>query len=147
MRPLGFLAVIGMLLGLVGCFRVDQLPAAVDGWAFFKMGGTFFVNPDALTLKEIHLDTGSLTGREVIVEGQVADVSSHGTYLVLKDETARMLVVLTEMEDAGPLLKSLQPKALRVMGTVETGKKGLPFVRARAVNQPGDASVGPAAKT
>lgn len=122
------------LVLLSGCFKTEEMPGRVDRWSFHRFGGTLFGNPDLLTLKEIHLDTGTLTGREVIVEGHVAEVSKHGTYLVLKDTTARLLVVLTDMEAASALLSDEKPKALRVLGTVESGKKGLPYLKARSVN-------------
>lgn len=128
------LALVLALFSLSGCYNPAQLPGLVDRWSFLRMGGTLFGHPEALTLKEIHLDTGTLTGREVIVEGEVTAVSEHGTYLVLKDDMARMLVVLTDMEAAAPLLTEAKPKILKVMGTVETGVKGLPYIRARSLN-------------
>lgn len=129
------------LLGLVflvpvttGCWRQESVPHLIDHKSFELVGGTLFTNPDLLTMKEIHLDNGTLTGREIIVEGKVAEVSPHGTYLVLVDDTARMLVVLTDMESGGPLVQLEKPKTLRVLGTVESGKKGLPQIRAHALN-------------
>jgi hypothetical protein len=118
-----------------GCrVKTQEVPSALDHWTFQHVGGTLFGNPDLLTMKEIHLDNGLLTGREIIIEGDVADVSANGTYLVLKDETARMLVVLTDVEYMQQELKDDAPKSLRILGTVESGKKGLPYLRARAVN-------------
>lgn len=127
-------ALLAVLLTAVGCWRRETVPHLVDHVSFHFIGGTLFTNPDLLTMKEIHLDNGTLTGREIIVEGRVAEVSPHGTYLVLVDDTARMMVVLTDMESGGPLLKSEKPKTLRVLGTVESGKKGLPQIRAHSLN-------------
>jgi hypothetical protein len=128
---MGLLAVLSIT---TGCWRQESVPHLIDHLSFHHIGGTLFTNPDLLTMKEIHLDNGTLTGREVIVEGKVAEVSPHGTYLVLVDDTARMMVVLTDMESGRPLLEAEKPKALRVLGTVESGKKGLPQIRAHSLN-------------
>lgn len=129
-----FLMIVCSLSLLSGCFKTEEVPGRVDRWSFNRFGGTLIGNPDLLTLKEIHLDTGTLTGREVIVEGQVSEVSKQGTYLVLKDTTARLLVVLTDVETASSELAEAKPKTLRVLGTVESGKKGMPFLKARSLN-------------
>jgi hypothetical protein len=130
------LAVALSVLALTGCYKTNQIPGMIDRWSFLRVGGTLFSSPESLTLKEIHLDTGTLTGRAVIIEGEVAETSQNGTFLVLKDDLARMLVVLTDMESARPLLDATKPKTLRILGTVETGKKGLPYVKAQSVNIP-----------
>lgn len=128
------IGLIPLLLLATGCWRQESVPHLVDHLSFHFIGGTLFTNPDLLTMKEIHLDNGTLTGREIIVEGRVAEVSPHGTYLVLVDDTARMMVVLTDMESGAPFLKEEKPKTLRVLGTVESGKKGLPQIRAHSLN-------------
>ena len=126
---------------LVGCFLLvgcsmerDELFKVVDRTAFRYLGTTPFGAHETLTLKEIHLDNGLLAGREVVVEGTVAARSAHRTYVVLNDETARMLVVLTDLEYAGPALGSEGVTAVRVLGTIESGKKGMPIVRATALS-------------
>jgi hypothetical protein len=101
---------------------------------FQNVGGTVFSTPGPLTMKEIHLDNGTLTGRQVIVRGQVVEISENYTYLVLSDKTARMLVVLTDVEDAKPWLQTEKPTLISIFGTVESGKKGLPYIMAKAFN-------------
>ena len=113
------LGLASLLAFATGCWRKESAPHLVDHLSFHFIGGTLFTNPDLLTMKEIHLDNGTLTGREIIVEGKVAEVSPHGTYLVLVDDTARMMVVLTDMESGAPFLKAEKPKTLRVLGTVD----------------------------
>lgn len=133
-KPMMLVALALLTASLNGCWQPEAVPHLVDHLSFRYIGGTLFTNPDLLTMKEIHLDNGTLTGREIIVEGKVAEVSPNGTYLVLVDDTARMLVVLTDLESVGPLLATEKPKTLRVLGTVESGKKGLPQIRAHSVN-------------
>jgi hypothetical protein len=141
-RAVSTLGCLALALAVSGCWKKDELPRVVDQMAFQHAGGTLFTNPDTLTLKEIHLDNGKLTGREVIVEGRLAEVGNHRTYLVLTDDAARMLVVLTGLDaDVEPLLKG-KDDHWRVLGTVESGKKGLPYIMARAVSlAPADAAV------
>jgi len=120
------------VLGLTGCVRPVDLPSWLDRLAFQRLGGTLFSSPDTLTMKEIHLDNGSLAGREIIVEGQVAEMSEYFTFIVLADDTARMLVVLTDLDQAANALHAEAPSVVRVLGVVESGKKGLPLIRARS---------------
>lgn len=122
-----------LLATLTGCWKLDEVPTFVDALAFEHLGGTLFANPDLLSLKEIHLDAGGLAGREIIIEGKVAEVSDHSTYLILTDDSARMLVVLTDLASAAPMLAA-HPTTMRILGTVESGKKGLPFVKAKSVS-------------
>jgi hypothetical protein len=120
-----------------GCARVQELPSLVDRWSFEHFGSTPFSNPETLTLKEIHLDNGNLAGREIVVEGKIVQVSDHSTYLVLSDDSARMLVVLTDLDQSGPLAQlsgGTKSRVMRVLGTVESGRKGLPFVKARSLS-------------
>lgn len=131
-RSISCVSIMIALLG--GCARPAELPSVVDRLMFHKAGGTVFSTPDPLTMKEIHLDNGTLTGRQVIIEGRVMEISENFTYLVLSDETARMLVVLTDIEDARPWLKDQKPTTVKILGTVENGKKGLPYIMARALN-------------
>ena len=69
-----------------------------------------------------------------MISGDVVEVSEHFTYMVIRDEQARMLVVLTGLESAGPTLRRMNPKSVRILGVVESGQKGLPYVIARSLN-------------
>lgn len=52
----------------------------------------------------------------------------------MRDTAGRMLVVLTQVVDAEKTLAEPSPKRLKVLGTVERGKKGLPYILAKAVS-------------
>lgn len=119
---------------LSGCWSGLTLPVMVDAWLFRQTGATLFSNPEALSLKEIHLDNGTLSGREVVVAGVIEDVSGFGTYLVMSDQSARLLVVLTEVEHV-PTFEASQHQGVQVLGTIESGKKGLPVVKAVAIRR------------
>ena len=118
----------------MGCGGIGNLGVMIDDCGFSYLGYTAFSDPDEVTLKEIHLDTGGMKGREVVVEGTLLDVGDFSTFAILGDESARMLVILTKVL----LTKDLagykgKPVSLRVLGTVSGGQMGLPFVDARAV--------------
>lgn len=131
MRTIGLLA---SLLLLCGCIKQEVVVAAADRLLFQHLGVTIFGNPGQLTMKEIHLDGAALRGKEVIIEGKVTEVSENFTYMVIADDQARMLVVLTGIESAGPSLRRDTPRGIRVLGVVESGQKGLPYVMARSLN-------------
>lgn len=119
---------------LAGCLRQDTFISNADRILFQHFGTTIFVNPSQLSMKEIHLDSAILRGKEVIISGDVIEVSEHFTYMVIGDEQARMLVVLTGLESAGPALRRNKPKTVKVLGVVENGQKGMPHVVARSLN-------------
>ena len=107
----------------------------VDELSFGKWGTTVFTDPQQVSLKEIHLDTGNLLGRMIVVEGNLIEIGKHHTHMVVSDTTARMLVVLTQMRSAEKKLGANPPKVLRILGVVERGKKGLPYISAIAINK------------
>ncbi len=123
-----------ILLLVSSCHKVDHLKKELDYQSFRFSGGTLFSEPTLVTTKEIHFDTGKLLGREVILEGKIDNVGKYDTHLVISDESGRMLVVLTHIEDASHILESQEQKQIRVLGTVERGKKGLPYILAKSVN-------------
>ena len=122
-----------LLIGLSAC-EGQKVLSDFDNTAFQTLGVTFFDRPQKATMKQIHLDRGMMVGQSVMVSGKVVDVGAYETFVVLNDETARMLVVLTEL-DSPRLLREVDIRGLevRILGTVDYGKKGLPFVLARSV--------------
>jgi len=122
-----------LLFGLGGCFDSESSISAIDRKLFAKIGGTLFGSPSQVTLKEVHLDSGRLAGRDVIVEGAILEFGKHETFLVLGDDSARLLVVLTDVPKRAKELVQLKSERIRILGVVEHGKKGLPLVTARSV--------------
>jgi hypothetical protein len=108
----------------------------LDRKSFEYIGGTVWMTPQQLTFKEIHLDVdGVIQGdRQVIIEGQVIEVGKHHTYIVLVDSEARLLVSTVGLLDVDlGYTAYLKDQKLRILGVVQNGKKGLPYVRAVAV--------------
>lgn len=120
------------LLALLCSSCIELSGYSIDSYLFSSFGWTLFSSPQQITLKEVHLDTGFLLGSEVVIEADVVDKSDELTFVVVKDSSARMLVVLTSL--ALDLDKIKDAKSVKVWGTVESGKKGLPYIGAKALN-------------
>ena len=116
-----------LLPTLFSCSRIDRMKTGLDYMSFRISGGTLFTEPTLVTTKEIHFDTGNLLGREVILEGKIASLGKYDTHLVVSDESGRMLVVLTHIDEASSLLQNKSSEHLRVLGTVERGKRVYPM--------------------
>ena len=132
-------SLLGILLSLSGCGVGGKLWRDVDSWVFGNYGVTIFVKPEQLTLRSVHLGAGEFNSGDIVIEGRITDVSTHGTYLVLFDDIGRLLIVLTEIETNLPLTASDRSGVISVLGSIESGKKGLPLLRARAIRLRPDA--------
>jgi len=130
MRPFIFVLIA---LNFSACSGKLSVTQRIDVASFRFMGTTLFNNPTKVSLKELHLDSGSLIGRSVIIHGEVVSVGDFYSHLTLTDESARMLVVLTDIPDARDHLQNDDGLNLAILGSVERGKKGLPYVLARAI--------------
>ena len=119
---------------LASCDGFDSWQENIDQFSFRSTGGTLFSEPNRVTTKELHFDTGILLGRVVILEGKIEEVGDFETYAVISDDSGRMLVVLTNIDDASEVVKGSNGQGLKVLGTVERGKKGLPFILAKSIN-------------
>ena len=118
---------------LSSCDKSNELRRNFDYLSFKMVGGTVFEKPNTVTTKELHFDTGRMIGREVVIEGKIIDLGKYDTYLVLSDGVGRMLIVLTHIEEAGDILTRSKNRQLKVLGTVERGKKGLPYILAKSI--------------
>ena len=105
----------------------------IDRLSFSWWGTTLISSPNEVTLKEIHLDNGKLLGRTIVIEGTIVSTGKHYSHIVLADDTARILTVLTSLTNAEEIMTSNTHEHMRVLGTVERGKKGLPFLLAKSL--------------
>lgn len=115
------------------CQKKEDMKQSLDYLSFRMTGSTVFNKPNLVTTKELHFDTGRMVGREVILNGTITELGKYDTYLVLSDGVGRMLVVLTHIEGAGDILNQSDDRELKVLGSVERGKKGLPYVLAKSI--------------
>lgn len=134
MSILRFVSLLLAFSSLIGCKVNPGAPWArtTDRLMFQWFGGTVIGSPQQLSMKAVHLDQGGLVGRDLVIEGRVLEYGKNETFMVVADESARMLVVLTNLPPSEKPFKDLIPRNVRVFGTVERGKRGLPYVLARS---------------
>jgi hypothetical protein len=116
---------------LASCSFVERVEESMDHGFFGIFGSTLISRVDLLTIKEIHFDTGVLYGRKIIVEGVIREVGNYGTFLIVEDSHGKILIALTQMSRSASELRGFEVgQAVRVLGTVENGKKGFPYLKA-----------------
>lgn len=130
-----FLAVLAGL-GLSSCNNIADKARSSDNAIFSSYGRTFFSQSKLTSLKEIHLSSLEMIGRTVVVQGKIKKISPHGTFLVLNDGSATLLVVTTLLTTSDWFRrrnKIADNTNLSVLGEIESGTKGLPYLTAQAV--------------
>jgi hypothetical protein len=117
----------------VSCQKIQDLKNDIDETSFAWTGGTVFGEPFQVTTKQLHFDTGDLFGKDVILEGDIMDRGESSTHLVMADQDGRILVVLTGVDDSYRILAEESVNHVKILGRLERGKKGLPYLLAKAV--------------
>ncbi len=121
-------------LSLSSCQSIDEVSRGVDAWSFSHTGGTVFSSPFQVTTKQLHFDTGELFGKDIVLEGDVEYFGESFTHLLMVDKEGKMLVVTTELMDTYQDFRNIKTARVRVLGRLERGKKGLPYLLARSVD-------------
>lgn len=122
------------LVLIVSCNRDGHFKKEMDYTIFAAFGSSVFDNYPATTIKEIHLDEGKRLGKEVVVKGEIIKIGKFNTHLVIKDQVGKILVILTQMDNIDDFLKQKSIRNIEVLGSIERGKKGLPYVLARSIH-------------
>ena len=127
---------LGILFLMISGCRDDSngIFNSLNSMIFKSFGFSLGTNALNLSIKELRL-SGNITESEVEIEGQVEEVSSNNTYFVISDQTARLLVVTTDLlpKVRDVVFEKGKGSSVKVIGKVEIGKKGLPFLKASAV--------------
>ena len=131
---IGMVAAVSLSL-CVACSAMEPLAGYFDRKTFEILGGTFLTEPQQVTIKEIHLDTSEIiSGKKIVIVGHVVEIGKFETYVVVTDGTARVLVSLTDLSDVAlghyDIKKNLR---FRILGSIESGKRGLPYIQATAL--------------
>ncbi len=127
------LALLVLTMGQIGCKKIQVIKDDLDELSFSWTGGTVFGDPFQVTTKQLHFDTGDLFGKDVILEGDIQVRGVASTHLVMSDQEGRILVVLTSVDDSYHFLDKAEVNHVKVLGRLERGKKGLPYLLAKAV--------------
>ena len=129
-----FFVVAFAALPLMACQSLDEVSNGLDAWSFAHTGGTVFASPFQVTTKQLHFDTGELFGKDIILEGDVDYFGASFTHLLVSDKEGKMLVVTTDLTDTYKDFAGVKTARVRVLGRLERGKKGLPYLLARSVD-------------
>ena len=124
-----------LLLVVLGCKDDSNgIFSSLNSLVFKSFGFSIGNNASSLSIKELRL-SGNIIESEVEIEGQVEEVSANNTYFVISDQTARLLVVTTDLlpKVRDVVFQSGKGSNVKVIGKVEIGKKGLPFLKASAI--------------
>lgn len=137
-RPMGkFTCLIAALLfGVMGCGGNSSLQQKANNFWFSFFGNTLGSNVREFALRELHLNVDSFLGKSIIVSGKLVEFGDHRTYAVIADSSSKLLVSLVKIGSGGEDVADLKMesgKEIRVLGTLEVGKRGLPIVVASAV--------------
>ncbi|MBC7533622.1 MAG: hypothetical protein H7318_18805 [Oligoflexus sp.] len=131
MKPI--IAIFSLFI-LSSCHSVQSLGTGLDTWSFAQTGGTIFGSPFQVTTKQLHFDTGELFGKDIVLEGNVEYFGVAFTHLLLADKEGKVLVVTTELPESYKEFGKDHNPRIRILGRLERGKKGLPYLLARAVD-------------
>lgn len=124
-----------MLFVFSGCKdESNSIFSSLNSLIFKSFGFSVGNNASSLSIKELRL-SGNIIESEVEIVGQVEEVSANNTYFVISDQTARLLVVTTELLPPvrDVVFQNGKGSNVKVIGKVEIGKKGLPFLKASAI--------------
>lgn len=113
--------------------RTRTVRESIDLWSFSLIGSMIFDSVPLEDLRGVHLAGAGLVNRDVLISGVVELSGAEGTYLVLSDASARMLVDTTRVTAARLSKISSRGKTVLVHGEVKTGEKGHVYLLANAV--------------
>lgn len=128
-----FLTLLLFVMGALSWKKVEIVRDYVDELSFSWFGGTLFGDPLQVTTKQLHFDTGELFGRDVILEGEIVERGEASTHFLMRDNEGRVLVVLTSNDFGYRLLEKSSIRQIRVLGRLERGKKGLPYLMGKVL--------------
>ena len=82
-------------------------------------------------LKEFHLEYHNLIGQRVVVLGYLKKLNSAGTFLILADNTAQILVATSSLASKIDLFSSfVENQKVLIWGQIQSGKRSLPLLMA-----------------
>jgi hypothetical protein len=126
------LILIASIVFIEGCGEKFNPTVFFDKVIFTQIADTIFEKPKIVGFKEIHLSNDFFTDKLVQVKGNVVEKGDLGTFIILGEGDDRLIVATTD------LVREFRQRiyighSISVLGTVETGKKGMPFLRAQSI--------------
>jgi hypothetical protein len=125
---------------VLGCSRSEggrarTVRESLDLWTFSTFGTMVFDSVPLEDLRGVHLAGAGLLNRDVLVAGTVDTMGAEGTYIVLTDASARMLVDTTRLSAAGFSRDGIRGRRLIIHGEVKSGDKGHIYLMANALRR------------
>lgn len=115
--------------------RARTIRESIDLWSFSTMGTFVFDSVPLEDLRGVHLAGAGLLNHDVLVSGVVDSMGAEGTYIVLTDSSARMLVDTTRLSAAGYNRNRIKGQRLIIHGEVKSGEKGHIYLMANALRR------------
>lgn len=113
--------------------RVRTIRESIDLWAFSSIGSMIFDSVPLEDMRGVHLAGSGLVNRDVMIAGSVVTTGAEGTYIVLTDQSARMLVDTTRVTASSGKRLATSGKKVVVHGEVKSGEKGHIYLMANAI--------------
>ncbi|MCX6125263.1 MAG: hypothetical protein NTV34_11040 [Proteobacteria bacterium] len=88
---------------------------------------------ESISLKSVHLEGPGLLNQTVTVSGEVRVIGQFGTFVVIEDESVRMLVDLTRLAIVLRARKFSQGGWVEVAGRVQAGENGRVYLVANSI--------------
>ena len=131
-----------MLVGLLAfsCSRSEggrtrTVRESLDLWTFSTFGTMVFDSVPLENFRGVHLAGAGLLNRDVLVSGVIDAMGAQGTYIVLTDDSARMLVDTTRLSASGFGKEGIRGKRFVIHGEVKSGEKGHIYLLANALRR------------
>jgi len=136
-RPALLLLVIS-LFSAMSCSRSDggrvrTIRESLDLWTFRNVGSMMFDSVPLEELRGVHLAGTGLLNHDVLVKGTVDSSGIEGTYMVVSDASARMLVDTTRISAENNKRPPRVGKSVYIHGEVKSGEKGHIYLFANAI--------------
>jgi hypothetical protein len=113
--------------------RTRTIRESIDLWTFSNTGMMLFDSIPLEEMRGVHLAGTGLINRDVLVKGRVELSGVGGTYLVVSDNSARMLVDLTRISADSDRSPPRSGKSVYVHGEVKSSEKGHVYLVANAI--------------
>lgn len=115
---------IWLFFALNACTEIRAL-------VFEKTGIPLQFGVSSASLKELHLSRLIAPDRNLLVKGDVVEAGEGGTFIVIEDGQAKIMVDVTAVDPG--ILKGVIGKRVEILGRFSGGKKGLPLLVASAL--------------
>ena len=112
--------------------RPRTIREKIDLWTFFTFGSVFFDSVAEEELRTVHLAGAGLLNHDVMVSGNVEIVGDLGTYIVISDGSARMLVDTTHTSANSNAKKAKVGNYVTVHGVIKSAENGHVYILANA---------------